>query len=44
LTRNAYSGLPTPGDVPFEEAEAALAEVVAFLDKEGVVPFSFPLP
>jgi hypothetical protein len=33
-----------PKDISFAEAEAKLVTVVDFLEAQGIVPFSFPLP
>jgi hypothetical protein len=44
VTRRTYEEATIPKDIPFEEAEATLVGVVAFLEARGIVPFSFPLP
>jgi hypothetical protein len=44
VTRKAYEGPTIPKDIPFEEAEGTLVAVVSFLEAQGIVPFTFPLP
>lgn len=44
VTRKTYEEATIPKDIPFEEAEAALVAVVRFLEENGFVPFTFPLP
>lgn len=44
VTRQTYDEATIPKDVSFEEAEATMVAIVGFLEKEGVVPFTFPLP
>ncbi|SRR6266404_4934254 len=44
VTRKTYQEATIPRDVPFEEAEFTLLTVVQFLETNGVIPFSFPLP
>ncbi|MBY0231573.1 MAG: nucleotidyl transferase AbiEii/AbiGii toxin family protein [Gemmataceae bacterium] len=44
VTRKTYAEATIPKDVPFDEAEAALAAVIGRFEGRGVVPFNFPLP
>jgi Nucleotidyl transferase AbiEii toxin, Type IV TA system len=44
VTRKTYEEATIPKDIPFEEAETTLVAVVGFLEAQGVVPFTFPLP
>ncbi|HEV3257493.1 MAG TPA: nucleotidyl transferase AbiEii/AbiGii toxin family protein [Gemmataceae bacterium] len=44
VTRNTYEEATIPKDILFEEAEATLGTVVGFLEAQGIVPFTFPLP
>jgi hypothetical protein len=44
VTRKTYAEATIPKDIAFEEAKATLLAVVSFLEAEGIVPFSFPLP
>lgn len=44
VTRKTYEEATIPKDISFEEAEAALVTVVSFLEAQGIVPFTFPLP
>jgi hypothetical protein len=44
VTRKTYEEATIPKDIPFEEAEATLVAVVGFLEAQGIVPFTFPLP
>lgn len=44
VTRQTYEQATIPRDIPFEEAEATLVAVVRFLEMQGFVPFTFPLP
>ncbi len=44
VTRKTYEEATIPKDISFEEAEATLGAVVSFLEAQGIVPFTFPLP
>jgi predicted nucleotidyltransferase component of viral defense system len=44
VTRGTYEQATIPNDIPFEEAEATLVEVVDFLHSHRFLPFTFPLP
>jgi hypothetical protein len=44
VTRKTYEEATIPKDISFEEAEATLVAVNSFLEAQGVVPFTFPLP
>jgi hypothetical protein len=44
VARETYEEATIPKDIPFKEAEATLMSIVAFLEAEGIVPFTFPLP
>ena len=44
VTRKTYEETTIPKDISFEEAEATLLAVVNFLETQGIVPFTFPLP
>jgi hypothetical protein len=44
VTRKTYEEATIPKDILFEEAEATLVAVVCFLEAQGIVPFTFPLP
>jgi Nucleotidyl transferase AbiEii toxin, Type IV TA system len=44
VTRKTYQEATIPKDISFEVAEATLAAVVNFLEAQGFVPFTFPLP
>jgi hypothetical protein len=44
VTRKTYQEATIPKDISFEEAEKTLVAVVNFLDAQGFVPFTFPLP
>ena len=44
MTRKTYEEATIPKDISFEEAEATLVAVVGFLEAQGIVPFTFPLP
>ncbi len=44
VTRKTYEEATIPKDIAFEEAEATLVAVVSFLEAQGIVPFTFPLP
>jgi hypothetical protein len=44
VTRKTYEEVTIPKDISFAEAEATLVAVVKFLDAQGFVPFTFPLP
>ena len=44
MTRKTYEEATIPKDISFEEAEAVLVAVVSFLEAQGIVPFTFPLP
>ena len=44
VTRKTYEEATIPKDISFEEAEATLGAVVNFLEAQGFVPFTFPLP
>jgi hypothetical protein len=44
VTRKTYEEATIPKDISFEEAETTLVAVVCFLEVQGIVPFSFPLP
>jgi len=43
VTRKTYEESVIPKDVPFAEAETGLAAIVAFLEKQGILPLTFPL-
>ena len=44
VTRKTYEEATIPKDISFEEAETTLVAVVDFLEMQGIVPFTFPLP
>jgi hypothetical protein len=44
VTRQTYAEATIPTDISFAEAEATLVAVVRFLEAQGIVPFTFPLP
>jgi hypothetical protein len=44
VTRKTYEEATIPKDISFEEAEATPVAVVSFLEAQGIVPFTFPLP
>ena len=44
VTRKTYEEATIPKDISFEEAEATLVAIVSFLEAQGIVPFTFPLP
>jgi hypothetical protein len=44
VTRKTYEEATIPKDIPFEEAEATLVAIVRFLEAQGFLPFTFPLP
>jgi hypothetical protein len=44
VTRKTYEEATIPKDIPFDEAEATLVASVSFLETQGIVPFTFPLP
>jgi hypothetical protein len=44
VTRDTYNAATIPKDVPFEEAESALTDIVNFFAAQGFIPFTFPLP
>lgn len=44
VTRKTYSEATIPKDIPFEEAEATLTDVVGFLETSVPLPIVFPLP
>ncbi len=44
VTRKTYEEATIPKDISFVEAEATLVAVVNFLEAQGIVPFTFPLP
>jgi hypothetical protein len=43
LTRQSYSAATIPKDVPFQEAETTLTEIMEFLEKHRFLPFAFPM-
>lgn len=44
VTRKTYEEATIPKDIPFKEAEETVGAVVRFLEAQGIVPFTFPLP
>ncbi len=44
VTKKTYSEASIPRDIPFQEVEVSLAAIVEFFERDGVIPFSFPLP
>lgn len=43
VTRQTYAEATIPKDIPFEEAEATLTDVVRFFESARIIPFAFPL-
>lgn len=44
VTRKTYQEATIPKDIPFEQAEATVLAFIRFLEAQGIVPFTFPLP
>ena len=44
VTRKTYEEATIPKDISFAEAEATRLAFVRFLEAQGIVPFTFPLP
>jgi len=43
VTRTTYAQATIPDEIPFEEAEATIVDIVSFFESLKIVPFTFPL-